>query len=372
MPGAARVSGRRRGRACGGRRGRRRSSGTSPASSAGHRPTIAGRRVGPTPEDRRAAGAHERQAELRRHRRLRERLRERDAERVRPPAPRRDPTRRARSAAPTARGSRTCGAPPRAATTSRSGSASAIGIPGEPPPEPTSTIGPSKARTSSPRAGRRRRASRAPRQGRAAPVMPASLDDGPSQRRASRHGRTSSCQSRPPVASKPVCGRPGAAPSYTATRSSGDAATNALHVPGVQYGHLVQLLVHLAGARAGEHLEDGAVQLRAALGRPRLDRPRRTHALPVAVDLPSRGIADDGARPRAARGSRPPGLSARAIARRCDATARRREVAERVDRADRAVERAEVEARHVARERRLHPRHASERARPSPATSRFP
>ena len=82
----------------------------------------------------------------------------------RAPAPRRGRTRPARSAgrASSARGTRTCAASPRAASTSRSGSATASGIPGAPPPEPTSTIGPSKRRTSS-------SAAQAPSRARAAP-----------------------------------------------------------------------------------------------------------------------------------------------------------------------------------------------------------
>ena len=44
---------------------------------------------------------------------------------------------------------RTCAAPPRAASPRGPGSATASGIPGEPPPEPTSTIGPSQRRTTS-------------------------------------------------------------------------------------------------------------------------------------------------------------------------------------------------------------------------------
>ena len=101
------------------------------------------------PEDRGAARADERQAPLGGDARLRERLRERDAVRVnRSCSSARPQMTRAFGGAQRSRKSHLRRSAS-SSVTSRSGKRAASGIPGEPPPEPTSTIGPSNERTTS-------------------------------------------------------------------------------------------------------------------------------------------------------------------------------------------------------------------------------
>jgi hypothetical protein len=78
-------------------------------------------------ENRRTAWAHEREAPLGRGRRMRQRFRDGDAERIALLLLRRSAS---------------------SNVTDRSGNATAIGIPGAPPPEPTSITGPSNRSTS--------------------------------------------------------------------------------------------------------------------------------------------------------------------------------------------------------------------------------
>ena len=95
------------------------------------------------PEQYCPAFAYERQAPLRRDRRLCQRLGDGEPVASRAAAPRRGPRSTAssvRSVHPS-RGTRICGARPRAVSPRGAGSATASGIPGVPPPEPTSTIG---------------------------------------------------------------------------------------------------------------------------------------------------------------------------------------------------------------------------------------
>ena len=107
------------------------------------------RRARRRPRGRRRGGGSARcaraEGRARRRRAGRERLRDRDAVRVRAPAPRRGRARRGRSGTRRATRSRKAAFRPFASSsvTSRSGSAAASGMPGAPPPEPTSTIGPS-------------------------------------------------------------------------------------------------------------------------------------------------------------------------------------------------------------------------------------
>ena len=116
-----------------------------PASCSATRATRSELGGGSDPEDRRASGPNERQAPLGGDRWRRQRLGDGDAELVRllllRPAPD-DP--RFGSSLSQRRGSPPCAARLRARSTLRSGSAAASGMPGAPPPEPTSTIGPSK------------------------------------------------------------------------------------------------------------------------------------------------------------------------------------------------------------------------------------
>ena len=132
-------------RSCGGRR--------SPAATPRARPRAArrrGRRVPvrgrADPENDRATLRDERQAPLRRDRRLRERLRDRDLVTVSWLGSRRGPRSRARFGSSSVQRSRNSVFRRSASSsvTSRSGSDAASGIPGVPPPLPTSTIGPSK------------------------------------------------------------------------------------------------------------------------------------------------------------------------------------------------------------------------------------
>ena len=143
----------------------------------------------PDPEDRDAARPDEREAELGRHGRLRERLRERDAV-CRPPAALpRGPRRRRRSGARPSTRSRNCAFRRWASSrvNASSGSATASGIPGEPPPEPTSTTGPPaaarraaprEARPRAARGARRRSASRLGQPGRREHVLEPALEEG--------------------------------------------------------------------------------------------------------------------------------------------------------------------------------------------------
>ena len=109
--------------------------------------------------------ANQRQEPFGGDRRRRQRLRDRHAEAVRllllgPPQ-----TTSSSAAARSARGTPPCAARLRAGDL-RSGSAAASGIPGAPPPEPTSTIGPSSPARRQPHAGCPRAASAALRRGR--------------------------------------------------------------------------------------------------------------------------------------------------------------------------------------------------------------
>ena len=98
------------------------------------------------PQDRHASACDERETELCRDGRLGERLGERDTERV-GRAPRRVPRRRARSRAIARRRVRGSSHFRRSASSSVNcglGRLAASGIPGDPPPEPTSTTGPAQ------------------------------------------------------------------------------------------------------------------------------------------------------------------------------------------------------------------------------------
>ena len=153
LPGHARPAwetGRESARPCGGRAARAAALGSlRRAVRPRARPRRVRRRARPTARPRRRS--HERQAPLRRDRRRRERLR--DAQR----RTRRLVLLRAAAARPARSGSRSDALRnshfrpfASSSVTSRSGSAAASGIPGAPPPEPTSTIGPStRARASS-------------------------------------------------------------------------------------------------------------------------------------------------------------------------------------------------------------------------------
>ena len=124
------------------------------------------------PEDDEAALADEREAPLGRGRRVGERLRDRDAERLRllllGAAP--DDLEVRELGRPASRGTPHLRRSASSRVTLASGSDAASGIPGVPPPEPTSTIGPSVAGDQiARRAARRRAAPRGRRRGRGSP-----------------------------------------------------------------------------------------------------------------------------------------------------------------------------------------------------------
>ena len=124
-------------------------------------PTRSSSALGPTQRIAAPPGRDERQAPLGRDRRVRERLRDRDAEARPSPAPRPARARRARSAAPTRAGTSHLRRSPRAASPRDPAARARAGCPAAPPPEPTSTIGPSNSRDELERRGASRRAGHA-------------------------------------------------------------------------------------------------------------------------------------------------------------------------------------------------------------------
>ena len=211
-----------------------RSSGTSPPSSEETRATTdrSADRRRPTGPRRRRAG---RATGTARPQRVAVPAPSRARRRTCPaPGPRRVPTRRARSRGAQRSRKSHLRRDASSSVTSRSGRASASGMPGEPPPEPTSTIGPSSARTRSiARSASSTSIARASASSRS-DVSPGVASTAASHASVGAHMRTSSCQSRPPTAEKSAHGRPGAAPSYTVSHVNGEAATAAPHVSAVQ------------------------------------------------------------------------------------------------------------------------------------------
>ncbi len=255
------------------------------------------------PEHGQATGPDERQAPLGRDRRRGECLRERRHPPSRSPAPRPGRGQPARCPAPRRPGSRTGAAPPRAARPLARAARQRAGSPGEPFPEPTSTIGPSlAARTGSALRASASSTRRAP--ARSSEVSPgvsttarsqsssAATPQGRARRRRSGSARRlRSSSSHPACCSSAVC---------TILRSAaliGSSSTRSLCPQ------------HLLGAAGGDRLERPA----AALAVPRSvdddlfpflaaadDRRRedleRVDRLAVAADQEPEVVADTGRR----------------------------------------------------------------------------